>query len=119
MVIYTLGVGTPSGSQIQIVNDHGQTEWLRDANGQVVHSRLDESTLRKIAEVTQGAYFPLGPLGEGLVQVQSEVTTMSARANATQERKLGVDRFHYPIALALVCLVGESLISTRRRKAAR
>ena len=116
VVIYTVGVGTPSGSQIQILNNQGQPEWLRDQDGQIVRSHLDEATLREIAEKTHGQYFPLGALGEGLTRVQNAVTEMAGRADAARERKLGVDRFHVFIALALICLVGESLISTRRRK---
>jgi len=118
VVVYTIGVGTPAGSQIQIINDHGQPEWLRGPDGQIVRSRLDETTLGEIARKTHGEYFPLGPLGEGLARVGSAVTEMAAHADTARERKLGVDRFHVPIALALVCLVGESLMTTRRRKAA-
>jgi len=118
VVIYTVGVGTPAGSQIQIINDHGQREWLRGPDGQIVHSRLDETTLAEIAQKTHGQYFPLGPLGEGLARVGSAVTEMAARANTARERNLGVERFYVPIALGLICLVGESLMTTRRRKAA-
>jgi Ca-activated chloride channel family protein len=117
VVIYTIGVGTPGGSRIQITNDHGQKEWLRDQAGQIVTSHLDENTLRAIAQATHGAYFPLGPLGEGLAQVQTSITEMAARVDADRASKLGVDRFHVAIALALAGLVSESLMSTRRRKA--
>ena len=118
VVIYTLGVGTPGGSQIQILNEHGQPEWLRDKDGQVVRSQLDEKTLREIAQATRGAYFPLGPLGEGLNRVQTSLTELAAREAAARDNKLGVDRFPYPLTAALVCLVAESLLGTRRRKAA-
>jgi len=83
----------------------------------VVHSRLDESTLQEIARATGGNYFPLGPLGEGLARVRAAVTDMAARSDAEHANKLGVERYHVPIALALAGLVGESLITTRRRKA--
>ena len=118
VVIYTLGVGTPGGSQIQILNEHGQPEWLRDKDGQVVRSQLDEKTLREIAQATRGAYFPLGPLGEGQNRVQTSLTELAAREAAARDNKLGVDRFPYPLTAALVCLVAESLLGTRRRKAA-
>jgi Ca-activated chloride channel family protein len=118
VVIYTVGVGTPGGSQIKITNERGQPELLRDKDGAVVTSRLDEATLREIAQATHGAYFPLGPLGEGLARVQSSLTELAARADAARDNKSGVDRFQYPLAAALVWLVGESLLSTRRRKAA-
>ena len=118
VVIYTLGVGTTAGSQIQILNDRGQPEWLRDQTGLVVRSRLDDTTLRNIAQATHGDYYPLGAYGEGLAKVQSSLTALVARSAAARENKLGVDRFHYPIALALGGLIFESLISTRRRKVA-
>ena len=117
VVIYTIGVGTPAGSEIRVINERGQPVLLRDKDGQVVVSRLDETTLREIARVTGGNYFPLGPLGEGLTRVKTAVTEMSARADAARASKLGVDRFHVPLALALAGLVVESLLATRRRKA--
>ena len=116
VVTYTIGVGTPAGSQIQIVNDRGQKDWLRDHDGQIVTSHLDEKTLAEIAQATHGTYYSLGPLGEGLARVQAAVTEMAARSEAARANKLGVDRFHIPIALALAGLVGESLMGTRRRK---
>src|SRR5206468_1266251 len=70
VVVFTIGVGTPAGAEIQMVNEQGKPELLRDDKGQVVRSRLDEATLRSIAQVTHGAYFPLGPLGEGLAKVR-------------------------------------------------
>ena len=54
---------------LEIVNERGKPELLRDNRGEVVRSRLDEATLRSIAEATHGSYFPLGSLGEGLVKV--------------------------------------------------
>ena len=67
VVIFTVGVGTPAGKEVQIVNAAGQTELLRNAQGEIVLSRLDEKTLRTIAQVTGGSYYPLGPLGDGLM----------------------------------------------------
>ncbi len=117
VVIYTIGVGTPAGSEIPVVNAQGQGELVRDKDGAVVRSRLDETTLRDIARATGGNYFPLGPLGEGLARVRIAVNEMTARSDAAHANKLGVDRFHFPLALALTGLVVESLLTTRRRKA--
>ncbi len=116
VVIYTIGVGTPAGSEIQMLDERGQRTLLRDKDGQVVRSHLDENTLREIARTTGGNYFPLGSLGDGISHVKAAVTAMTARADAARASKLGVDRFHVPVALALLGLVGESLITTRRRK---
>jgi len=117
VVIFTIGVGTPSGAEIQLVNDQGKTDVLRDDKGEIVHSRLDEPTLRAIAQATHGSYYPLGPLGEGLAKVRLAVEALPQAEGSTPARKLGVDRFHLPLAGALVLLVTESLIGTRRRRA--
>ena len=116
VAVFTIGVGTPSGAEIEIVNEQGRTELLRDEKGEVVHSRLDEPILRAIAQATRGSYYPLGPLGEGLAKVRLAVEALPQPEGATPARKLGVDRFHAPLGGALLLLVTESLIGTRRRR---
>jgi Ca-activated chloride channel homolog len=119
VVIFTIGVGTAAGSEIRMANAAGQSELVRDRNGEVVRSRLDESTLRAIAQATRGAYFPLGPLGEGLSKVRLAVEDLSTRSGAGPGRRLGVDRFHWPLGGVLVLLLAESLVGTRRSGARR
>jgi Ca-activated chloride channel family protein len=116
LVVFTVGVGTPAGKEVQYVNDAGQKEWVRDASGNPVHSRLDEQTLREIAEATGGEYYSLGPGGEDLAKVRFAVHTLDTTGGARHSVENGVDHFHPPIALALVLIVAESLMSTRRRQ---
>lgn len=115
LVVFTVGVGTPAGGEIQVLNDQGRMELLRDSKGEVVQSRLDEPTLRAIAEATHGAYYSLGPVGEGLAKVRLALENLKGSIGATPVRKLGVDRFYVPTAIVLALLVFESLIGTRRR----
>ncbi|HVM50069.1 MAG TPA: VWA domain-containing protein [Candidatus Acidoferrum sp.] len=117
VIVFDIGVGTPAGGEIQMLNEQGKPEWVRDNKGQIVRSRLDETTLRQIAQATHGAYYPLGPLGEGLAKTQLAVEALNASGGSGPARKLGVDRFHLPIAAVLLLLVAESLIGTRRRLA--
>ena len=114
VIIYTIGVGTPAGAEIQFINELGRPEVLRDDNGEIVHSRLDEPTLRAIARAAHGQYHPLGPLGEGLAKVRLALEDLPAPAGAAADRKLGVDRFQIPVGIALGLLVLESLIGSRR-----
>ncbi len=116
VVVFTVGVGTPAGAEIHILNDQGQPELVRDAKGAVVRSQLDELTLRNIAQATKGAYYPLGLLGEGLAKVRLAVESLDFNSGSAPARKLGVDRFQLPLAAVLVLLVAESLIGTRRRR---
>lgn len=114
VVIFTIGVGTPAGSEIRYLSDQGQPQVLRYKNEPVV-SHLDETTLRAIAQITHGAYYPLGALGEGLAKVRFDLEHLSLGSGSAPLRKFGVDRYHLPVAGVLVFLVVESLIGTRRR----
>jgi len=114
VVIFTVGIGTPAGSEIQMLNPAGQLELVRDAKGEAVRSRLDEKTLTAIAAATGGNYYPLGSLGEGLAKVRSAVETLDRSAELKHARSRGLERFYWPVAALLVLLVAESLIGTRR-----
>jgi Ca-activated chloride channel family protein len=114
VTVFTVGVGTPAGSEIQMLDEQGRMEFVRDMKGEIVHSHLDEPTLRAIAQVTHGAYFPLGELGEGLAQVRLTLEGSKSFAGFAPARQFGVDRFHIPIAAVIVLLGTEALLGTRK-----
>jgi Ca-activated chloride channel family protein len=115
VVVFTIGVGTPAGSPVQVVGPTGIPDFVRDRAGKIVESRLDEDTLRAIAEATKGSYQPMGALGEGMNRVRRSVESAAFLPNFSQSRKLGVDRFHWVVGGVILLLVLESLIGTRRR----
>jgi len=115
VVVFTIGVGTPAGKEIQTVNAAGQLELVRDAKGEIVRSQLDEKTLREIAQATGGGYYPLGALGDGFSKVRSAIHALDSASGLRQSIKNGVDRFHWFIAVMLSLLVAESLLGTRRQ----
>lgn len=115
VVVFAIGVGTPAGSTIQYTTEQGGSVLVRDRAGQPVQSRLDEPTLRAMAEATKGSYQPLGYLGEGMNRVRHALATATGWPDSSRMRKLGVDRFHLPVAASLLLLVVESVVGTRRR----
>ena len=115
VVVFTVGVGTPAGSDIRMLNPAGQPELVHDAKGGVVLSRLDEPTLRAIAQATGGDYFPLGSLGDGLMKVRAAVETLDRAAERQHSRSYGIDRYYWAVAALLALLAIEPLIGTRRK----
>ena len=115
VVVFTIGVGTPAGKEIQTLNAAGQMELVRDAKGEVVRSQLDEPTLREIAQVTGGNYFPLGRLGDGLQQVSSAMHTLDTTGGLQATTKRGVERFYFALTVFLLLVTLEPLIGTRRK----
>ena len=114
VVIFTVGVGTASGSQLWVATPGGGREVLLNAQSQPVQSRLDEPTLRAIAEATHGTYQPLGALGDGLDHVRLALEATDGLSRWVITHRDGVDHFQVPVALALALLVVESLLGTRR-----
>ncbi len=118
VVVFTVGVGTPGGAQIQMQGRSGEMEPLRDEKGQPVTSRLDEATLRMIAETTGGTYRRMETISGGLADVASALKDPQSRPAAVFRKRLGIDRYRWPLAVAIFLLVAESLLRTRRRKTA-
>jgi Ca-activated chloride channel family protein len=117
--IYTVGVGTPEGDHIVERDDAGNTMYHQDANGQQVISKLDESTLRQIAEISGGAYGPLGQDGRGLDEIYNRYIAPLPKANLEERReKIHIEQFEWPLAAATLLLMIQFMIKDRASAAA-
>src|SRR5205085_1418658 len=114
--IFTVGVGTPEGSLIPIAGEGGGTAFVRDSNGQVVKSKLDEKRLKEIAESTGGFYLHLedGPrtmkqlFADGLAKMQSgEIDDRMSRKP--------IERYQWPLGAALLLFAASFLMRERKR----
>ncbi|MGA0134335.1 MAG: vWA domain-containing protein [Opitutales bacterium] len=115
LVVHAVGVGTAAGGTISVLGPLGTLETLKDAEGAAVISRLDEATLAKVAEAAGGRFVMLGSAGEGMEALRLAVEAGTDSAHAGLQ---GVPREEWFVALALLLIVGETLLSTRRREAA-
>lgn len=72
VTIHTVGLGTGEGARIPMPGDSARTDgprrWLRDGNGGIVVSRLEEGVLRRIAEATGGLYAENAPAADALLE---------------------------------------------------
>lgn len=117
VTIFTVGVGTSNGELIPIPGIEGATEFVKDPSGNFVKSRLDEATLRKIAQVTGGIYEPLGPQNQGLMAIYSQGLARFARHDlASRRHKVYFEQFEWPLLAGLLCFLGDWFIGTRRRE---
>lgn len=118
--IFTVGVGSATGELVPVPDGSGGTTFARDKDGQFVKSRLDERMLRQIAEVTGGLYEPLGAGSLGLETIYEKGLAPFTRHDvASRMHKVAIERFQWPLAVALLCLVVEPMIGLRRRNVGR
>ncbi len=119
MRIFTVGVGSADGSLIPVPSENGGTEFVKDQDGNFVKSRLDETKLRQIAELTGGFYVRLqdSPIemkrivDQGLGQMkENEFDARTARHP--------IERYQWPLGLGLALLMAGMFIGERRRSGA-
>lgn len=109
--IYTIGIGTPEGAPIQIGG-----EFLKDNQGNMVVSKLDEPSLEEIALSTGGAYIRATNKSIGLEEI-------IAKINQTEKKKLTStifeefnEQFQYLVGAALLLLLADVLMLSRRNR---
>jgi Ca-activated chloride channel family protein len=110
--IYTVGVGTTQGAPVPAP---GNKTALRDAKGQPVVSRLREASLLQIAAQTGGQYVPLNNRENGLPTLLTSLRSLPPAAGVAASRTVAVanNRYRYPLGLALVLLLLDSLLTVR------
>src|SRR5215468_6202106 len=114
--IFTIGVGTPQGSLIPVTGDNGETSFVKDINGQVVKSKLDDKRLREVAESTGGFYLHLENGPRTMQQIQSEgLAKMQAAEMDVRLSRQPIERYEWPLGAALIALALSILIPERKR----
>ncbi|MCA9734182.1 MAG: VWA domain-containing protein [Deferribacteres bacterium] len=116
VVIHTVGIGSPEGVPIPVVNDQGiQTGFKKDRSGSVVTTKLDELTLEKIALQTGGKYFRASGSEDELDQIYSTITKMEKKELGAVKFTQYEDRYQYFLLFALLLLLWEILLPERVR----
>ncbi len=109
--IYTIGMGTPEGAPIEIDGD-----FIRDEEGEIVVSKLDEETLQKIALQTGGAYIRATNQSVGLNEIITKInSTVKAKFEAQVYEEYS-ESYQYFAAAALVFLLLSMLVMSRRNR---
>ena len=109
--VYTIGVGSVQGQPIPV-----NGELLKDSEGNIVVTRLDEETLRKVAREGGGAYVHAGNEEFGLNPIIDDIKKMEAeRFNSIIFEDFD-EQYMYFLGAALLLLVLEMLVGERKHK---
>lgn len=104
--IYTVGIGSPQGEPIPVLNESGQrTGYKRDKKGEVVMSKVDEDTLVKIARETGGQYFRANSTGDEIEPLVRAVQSLDEGEQKSQMFNRFENRYQWPLALGLLLIL--------------
>lgn len=107
--VYTVGVGSAEGVPIPM-----QDGLLRDKDGNIVVTRLDEATLRKVAEAGNGAYVRAGNEEFGLNPIIDDLRRLEAEHFKSVVFEEYDEQYMYFAGAALLLLVIAFLVGDRR-----
>lgn len=112
--IFTVGVGTPAGEILTDTPDpYGNKRFLRDEDGNMVKSALNESSLKEIAEAGGGFYLPLQNAQTMSTLYQRGLAPMPKVATQGEKFRQATERFQWPLALAVLLALVEMMIPER------
>src|SRR5438552_2708777 len=115
--IFTVGIGSAEGELLRIKDANGRTDYVRDEDGNVVKSHLNEELLKDIAKETQyGIYLRL----QGAKSIETLYQQGLSRLPKSEHQEKLVrqyrERYHWPLALACILLAIEMLFPERKRE---
>ncbi len=111
ITIYAIGIGTPEGSPIAVGSDY-----LRDEQGEVVITKLNEQALQEIALATGGAYVRATNQDFGLEQIVGKIRETEGTRHSQPIFEQYDEYYQWFVAMALLCLVVEALMLSRRNR---
>lgn len=107
--VFTIGVGSPEGKPIPV-----DGELLKDRDGNIVVTRLDEQILAKVAEAGGGAYVRAGNTEFGLNPIVDSIRKMEDEKFSSIVFEEYDEQYMYFFAIALILLVIEMLVGERK-----
>jgi len=119
IVIYTIGIGSTSGEPIPVRDENGNLNgYKKDRQGNVVMSRLDETTLEKIALTTGGKYYHASSGELELKKIYEDIGKMEKKKLKSSMLNKYQDKFDWFLIPGLIFLLLEMFLPERtlRRK---
>lgn len=112
--IITIGFGHEQGSRIEITDpETGLKEYVRDANGKEVITRLDIDMLKKIAEVSRGAFIPARVGSLDAESINRDLIRPLTRGTGETKIVVRNEAFQWPLLGGIVMLIVSLLMANR------
>lgn len=114
IMINTVGVGSPAGATIL---DTAANTSRRDASGNIIVSKLNETLLQEIANATNGVYIHLSDAGQVVNQLTAQLSQIEKKAlgDATQ---FIYKTYYIWLALPMLLLLLAEIFIPERKKTA-
>ena len=113
--IFTVGVGTPNGEMLRINDAKGRADYVRDDQGNVVKSRLEEKLLRQISEASHGFYMLLAGANTMDLLYERGLSPLPKSELGGRHIKKYHERYQWFLGIVIVLLLTEMFLPERKR----
>ncbi len=115
IVVHAIGMGLPQGSPIPVLRN-GQKEYLKDNQGNVVITKLNETMLEQIAAAGNGIYVRANNAQVGLNTLFDEINKLEKTEMESLVYSDYEDQFQYFFAIGMLLIVLEFVILERKNR---
>lgn len=113
--IFTIGVGSAEGELVRVRDDKGKLDFLKDDQGNVVKSRLNETLLQQIAGAADGFYLPLRGANTADTLYERGLAPLPKSEFNAKLMQRHHERFYWPLGIAVVLLILEMFLPERQK----
>lgn len=103
--VHTIGMGSPQGAPIPMLEKGRITGYRTDENGQTVLSKMNETMLSEVASAGSGSYTRATNSDVGLGELLSRISKMEKKEFGKKMFTDFEDRFQYFLAIAVLFLL--------------
>ncbi len=115
--IFTIGLGSTTGAPIPIFNKVGsQIGYKKDRHSNTVLTKLDEETLKQIADAGNGNYYHGTNSEDELDMIYKDLSKFEQSEYGTTRITEYEDRFYYLLIPVILLLIFEFFISSTKNK---
>ena len=114
--IYTIGVGTPKGGPIPIKRNGVVESLKKDANGEVVITKLNEEVLIDIADDGNGQYINGSNTEEAVEYIKEELNQMDKKEFEAKQFAEYKDQYQWFLGAGLLFLFLDVFVLDRKTK---
>jgi Ca-activated chloride channel family protein len=116
--IFTIGIGTAAGDLIRVTDANGNSDYVRDEQGNVVKSHLNENLLQQIAGATGGFYLPLRGADTMDTLYERGLEPLPKSESSEKLIRRYHEQFQWPLAIAILLLLAEIFLPERSSQTA-
>src|SRR5438477_1344053 len=116
MLIFTVGVGTANGELLKVTDAKGRSDFIKDEQGNVVKSHLEEKLLQDISQAAAPGGFYMLLSGANAMDLLYErgLAPLPKSEHSDRRVKRYHERYQWLLGLTILLLIGEMFLPEKR-----